>query len=516
MAINPVNTNRVTGLASGLETDTIVKSMLASYQSRLDKQNQSTTKMQWKADALRSVNSLIKTFRESNMSVLNASNNMLSASSYSAFDVTMLTTTSAVTIKAGSAALEGKMTINSITQLAEAASLDSTDVFSAEINRNAALKDLSFKTPLNFDANGEIKFSINGASFTFSQDTTLNDMMSEINASDAGVKISYSSLKDGFNIISKTTGSASKIEIKNTSGNLFSYQDGEGNTVAGAIGIAEQTKPGKDAMLKIDGIDVVKSSNTFTIDGITYTLNDQYIPAGADDKGISFTVKKNVDTIVDRISKFVDSYNELVGKLQNLVGESVYRAYAPLTDEQKDSMKEADINKWEEKAKSGLLHNDSGIQQLLTNVRKALYTTVEGTGMKLSDIGLTTGAYADGAKITLNKDKLRTALETNPDAVTSLFTKTSKSTDASVKFNESGFMARISDTLLNYTSRATDVSLKSLDKNISDAKDAVETLEEKMYTKSEALYKKFSAMEAALAKLNSQSNWMASMFSSGK
>lgn len=515
MAINPVNANRVTGLASGLDTDTIVKSMLASYQSRLDKQNQSTTKMQWKADALRSVNSLLKTFREGNLTA-NTSTNMYGEANYRAFDVTMLTTTSAVTIKAGSAALEGKMTINSITQLAEAASLDSTDVFSAEINRNAALKDLSFKTPLNFDANGEIKFSINGASFTFSQDTSLNDMMSEINASDAGVKISYSSLKDGFNIISKTTGSASKIEIKNTSGNLFSYQDGEGNTVAGAIGIAEQTKSGKDAMLKIDGIDVVKSSNTFTIDGITYTLNNEYIPASADDKGISFTVTNNVDTVVDRIAKFVDSYNELVGKLQDMVGESVFRAYAPLTDEQKDNMKEADIKKWEEKAKSGLLHNDSGIQGLLATFRKALYTTVEGTGMKLSDIGLTTGSYADGAKITLNKNKLKTALETNPDTVTNLFTKSFKSDDANAKFNGSGFVARVSTAMLNYTERSTSISLKSLDKNISDAKDAVETLEEKMNTKSEALYKKFSAMEAALAKLNSQSNWMASMFSSGK
>lgn len=517
MAITPVTKNRVTGLASGMETDTIVKNMLASYQAKLDKQNQTTTKLQWKADALRSVNSLIKTFRESNLSVLNASSNMLSASAYSAFDVAMLTTTSAVTVKAGASATEGKVTINSITQLAEAASLSSTDVFTAELSRDTALKDLAFKNELTFQQNGdvkEVKFSINNVDFTFNEDTLLSDMMSQINASDAGVKISYSSLKDGFTITSKTTGSASKIDIKNTAGNMFSYVDTEGHTVAGALGIAAQTKNGQDAVLKIDGYDVVKSSNTFTIDGITYTLNDKYIPADENDKGISFSVTKNVDAVVDKISKFVDSYNELIGKLQSMIGEEVYRSYSPLTDAQKEEMSDSDIEKWEEKAKSGMLHNDSGIQSLLTTVRKALYTTVEGTGMKLSDIGLTTGTYTDGAKITLNKDKLKKALETNPDAVTSLFVKTSKSTDANTKFNESGFVARLSDSLLSYTKQATDVSLDAVEDSISDSKEEVGKLEDKLSAKSDALYLKFSAMEAALAKLNSQSSWLSSLFSS--
>ncbi len=518
MAITPVTTNRVTGLASGMDTDTIVKNMLASYQAKLDKQNQATTKLQWKADALRSVNSLIKTFRESNMSILNASNNMLSSSSYSAFDVSMLTATNAVAVKVGSSATEGKVTINSITQLAEAASLSATDVFTAELNNDTALKDLDFKNELTFQQNGEVKevkFSINGVDFTFNEDTLLSDMMSQINASDAGVKISYSSLKDGFTITSKTTGSTSEIKIENTAGNMFSYVDEEGHTVAGALGIAEQTKNGQDAMIKIDGYDVVKSSNTFTIDGITYTLNDKYIPADENDKGISFMVTKNVDAVVDKISKFVDSYNELIGKIQDMVGEEVYRTYAPLTDAQKEEMSDADEKNWEEKAKSGMLHNDAGIQSLLTTVRKALYTTVEGTGMKLSDIGLTTGVYTDGAKITLNKDKLRKALETNPDAVTSLFTKTSKSADANTKFNESGLMVRISNSLLSYTTQATDVSLDSIEDSITDSKEEVDKLEEKLSAKSEALYLRFSAMEAALAKLNSQSSWLASMFSSG-
>jgi len=508
MAVSSVTTNRLSGMSSGLDTDSIVKSMLSTYQSRIDKQNQTTTKLQWKADALRSVNSLIKTFRSNNMSVLNASSNMLSASAYKAYKVTMLTSTNAVTVAAGSSAVEGKVTINSITQLAEAAKLSSTDVFSSEIDTSTKLGELAFRNDL-FGEGDEISFSINDVDFTFTKDTTLNEMLNQINASSANVKMSYSSLKDGFTITSKTIGSSSSINIVNKTGNAFAAENS-------AFGIAEQNMSGKDAILKIDGYDVVKSSNTFTIDGITYTLNDTYIPQSESDAGISFTVTNDVDSVVDKISKFVDSYNELIGKLQDMIGETVYRDYTPLTDAQKEEMTEKEIEKWEEKAKSGIIRNDSNIQSLLTTVRNALYTKVEGTGMSLSDIGLTTGAYTDGAKITLDKDKLKTALENNPDAVASLFTKSSNSTDEATKFKESGLVTRISNAMLNYTKKATDISLATLDKSISDSKEAVEELEEKMSDKSEALYKKFAAMESALAKLNSQQSWLTSLFSSSK
>jgi len=509
MAINPVTTNRVTGMASGLDIDEIVKNMMQVDQSRLDRQNRTTTKLQWKADALREVNSLIKAFREANLSVLSPDTNMMSAASYSSFDVTMLTQTNAVTVSAGSSAIAGKVTINSITQLAEAAQLTSSGIFSGDISRDTALKDLAFNTPLTFDADGNIKFSINGENFSFSQDTLLNDMMSKINASDAGVKISYSSLSKGFTLTSTTTGSASKIDIVNISGNAFTHPDPDnvGNTIQGAFGIEQQLKNGQDAVLKINGYDVVKSSNTFTIDGITYTLKNE-----SPSTPIDFMVDKNVDATVDKISKFVDSYNELIGKMQDMIGEKVYRDYQPLTEAQKEEMSDSEIEKWEKYAKSGMLHNDSGISGLLTKVRSALYTKVEGTGMSLADIGLTTGKYGDGAKITLNKDKLRKALENNPDAVTNMFTQTSASEDKSVKFNESGLIVRISDSFLGYTEKATDVSLSTLEEQISDSKDRIEFMEDRMSERQEALYLRFSRMESALAKMNSQAGWLASMF----
>lgn len=501
-----LNSLRISGLSSGLDTESLVKSMLTTMQSKVNRQSQTTTKLEWKADALRDINSKIRAFREANMSVLNSANNMLSASAYNAFSVTMTTSTTAVSVSAGSSANTGTVTINSITQLASAASVNSTQAFKGDsINTSTKLSELQLTNALEFE-DDEISFSINGKDFTFNKDNTLADMMSQINASGAGVKMSYSSLTKGFTIASKSTGSASEVTIVNVKGNAFAVAQGEGEeAVAPAFGIEAGTKKGEDAKLKINGIDVVRSSNSFSIDGITYTLNDKSTSE------IKFTVAQDVESTLNKIVSFIGSYNDLVKSLQDKVGEKVYRAFDPLTDEQRDALSEDDIKKWEEKAKSGLLRNDSVVSGLLSAMRSAFYTAVEGTGLSPSQIGLTTGGYADGGKITVDKDKLRAALQNNPDAVTNMFTAKSTSTDKKQAFKETGLMGRLSTALLNYTSSVTSDTLSGLEKQISDSKDLGESLLDKMSVKEESLYKRFTAMEAALSSLNSQSNWLSSM-----
>jgi flagellar hook-associated protein 2 len=171
-------------------------------------------------------------------------------------------------------------------------------------------------------------------------------------------------------------------------------------------------------------------------------------------------------------------------------------------------MTEDEIEKWEEKAKSGTLHGDAYISSLLTTLRSAFYTTVEGTGMKMSDIGLTTGTYSDGAKITVNKDKLLAALKEDPEAVKSMFVQTSDAND----FDQQGLVVRISSSLLNYTQKTTDIALDSLEERITMSEEKQEALETRMEEKEKALWKKFSEMEAALAQLNSLSGWLSTLF----
>ena len=185
-----------------------------------------------------------------------------------------------------------------------------------------------------------------------------------------------------------------------------------------------------------------------------------------------------------------------------------------MTDEQKSALNETEIKLWEEKAKSGLLRNDSSINSLLSTMRRAFFSAVEGAGMSASELGLSTGAYYEKGKITVDTDKLRTAIENNPDAVRNVFINTSSANDKAEKFKESGLIVRISNALLDYTSQATSNTLTGIDKQISDSKKAVDALNQKMATKESALWRKFTAMEKALSTLNSQSGWLSTLTSS--
>ena len=162
---NSLGPLRLSGLLSGIDTEAVVKAMLTTEQSRVDKQKQTTIKLEWKANALREINTLIKNFRSEYLSVLNPSSNMVSSSTYKIYSATHLTPTSAVSVSAGSSAVAGKVTINSITQLATSAKVSSVDVFKGEsINTSTQLEDLELENQLLFDEDGNISFSINARS----------------------------------------------------------------------------------------------------------------------------------------------------------------------------------------------------------------------------------------------------------------------------------------------------------------------------------------------------------------
>lgn len=488
---------RLSGLSSGLDTESIVTGLLTTDKTRIDKQFQAQTKLEWKADAYRDLNLLLKNFRQDNMSVLKPESNMFSAAALNNFDVTMLNTTNAVTIKAGATAQEGTVKIDNITQLAQAASQSSTGVFNSDVTYGTALKDLPFAKALQFDA-GSISFSINGKDFSFTESSTLNDVLNTINNSDAGVTMRYSALTKGFTLTSKTMGSASKIEIVNKTGNAFADADS-------AFGIAQGTYTGQSAKLSINGISVTQESNNFTIDGITYSLKDKATTS------ISFMVDRNIDQSIDKIKTFIDNYNKTISTIQAKIDEETHSAYPPLTDSERENLSEAQAEKWDTLSKSGILHNESNLSSLLDKMRDAFYSKITGLGLSPADIGLKTGVYSDKGKITIDETALRSALENNPDMVTQIFTKTSTAADATQKYNESGLISRISEAIAQYTETNTSVSLSNIDKEISQAKNQLEKLTKVMSNHEEKLYAKFTAMETALSKLNSQTSLFSSL-----
>ena len=491
---------RITGLASGLDTTSIVEGMLSRDQTKIDKQNQLITSLEWKAEAYRDINTKLRNFREEYMSVLSSSSNMLSTSMYNVNEVNMLSTTSAVTVTALTDAQTGSYSIDEITTLATSATMSSEAVFSGDsLSADTTLADLALTTALVFDS-GSISFSINEVDFTFSEDDTIGDMMTQINSSSAGVKFSYSSLSKGFTLKATDTGSSSTVEVTNTTGNAF-------DATSSAFGISEGIETGQNATLVINGYAVEQETNTFTIDGVKYALKAESTEA------IGFTIDKNVDAAVEKITDFIGAYNELVEELTDKITEDTHRAYEPLTDDERDQLTEEEIEDWEEMAKSGQLRSDSYITNMLATMRSAFYTSVAALEANGTNIGLSTTAYTDSGQITIDEEELRAALENNPDLVTSIFTATSSSDDPATEFQESGIITRISTAMLNYIDLTVDSSISSLETKIDDAEERLESLEDSYSNREESLWNKFSAMEAALATLNSQSDWLASLFS---
>lgn len=491
---------RFSGMSSGLDTESIVESLLKVDQYKVDKQYKLKTKLEWKSEAYRDVNLQLRTFRQNNMSALNAQTNMFSSDSYKTFKASLLTQSNSVSVSANSAATAGTMTIDSITRLATAASPSSTGVFSSDISLDTALADLDFASELTFE-DGEISFSINGETFTFNEEDSLSKVISTVNAnSNAGVTMSYSSLKKGFTIASKATGESSTVDIVNLKGNAFADEDS-------AFKIAQGEYHGQNALLSIDNVTVEKSSNSFTIDGITYSLKAQ------SNSAISFSVERDITATYDKIVSFIDNYNELISSLQSKIDEEINSSYEPLTDEEREALSETQATQWEENAKSGLLRYDSNISSLLSTMRQAFYEVVQGTGKSAADIGLSTGSYADKGKIVIDGDKLKAALENNPDEVAKIFTNASSSTDATTKYKESGLVTRISNAMAQYTETSTSVTLENNDEAVTKADDRLEQLQDWLQERESSYWKRFTAMETAIATLNSQTSWLQSQLS---
>src|SRR5690606_32400925 len=177
---------------------------------------------------------------------------------------------------------------------------------------------------------------------------------------------------------------------------------------------------GKNARFMINGLETERLSNTFEMNGVTFTLK------GITEQPVYLQVNHDYDTIMENIKSFVENYNKIVEMIEEKLRETRYRDYLPLTDEEREKLTEKQQEQWEEKARSGLLRHDPILSRFITELRMALSSPVDhpeqNTGFRsLADIGITTTSDYMSAKLEINETKLREAIEKNPDAVARLF-----------------------------------------------------------------------------------------------
>ena len=485
-------TTRINGF-SGMDVDGLVKSMMKERRVPLDKLNQQKTTLEWTRDS----------YRELNSKVLALGNKLKSynlSSSMNSFSSTVSGNTDAIKVVATSTASKAPMTV-SVGSLASQAVLD-TGGAGFGLTASSTLKAVQDLTKQMPDANGKYNLYINNETFSFDVNTTISQVISQINSNPkANATAKFDEITGKLTILSKDYGDKGTISV-NQDSNLLSLFKGTSVDSDGK----NLKVVGQKAQVVINGTNLSFDSNNFTLNGVQITL----LATTAADKPATITTATDTSKAFDTIKSFINDYNEFINTLVSKAGEERYRDYVPLTDEQKSTMKDTEIKAWEERAKSGLLKNDNIITSTVNSMRMIVSKSIG----QLSAIGITTGQYNENGKLYLNEDKLKAALENDPQSVITLFQGSASSSTTGL-FNS--FKSTLDDTITKFSDKAGtskfDGSLTAAFKSESSMgrqlKDYVSRISDTQYRLKDVenrYYRQFSAMEQAIAKLQSQSS----------
>jgi flagellar hook-associated protein 2 len=358
---------------------------------------------------------------------------------------------------------------------------------------------------------------VNG-NFYIGADKTLNDVISKVNNSNLGLTMYYDEYKDMFTLTRKETGNFnSSSSVDNGNEIIISSDTDTYDFLRDTLKFSGSTEyGGTNAVFNINGLDTERTSNTFTISGVTYTLKSEF------DSPVTISVSNDVDTIYNNIKNFVDQYNSLIDAVQSKLDEERYSDYAPLTDDQRSQMTETQQNQWDATAKSGLLRNDMTLQSSLSNMRTLIYTKVDNPNISstyntLASIGITTTSdWLEGGKLEIDEDKLRAAIQEDPDSVELLFRGTGSTT------SEEGIIQRLYDSVNNTYNTIVDKAGKStyvnsqfsIGKDIDALTEKINDMNDKLNDLEDRYYAQFSAMEQAIQTYNNQATYLSSFFSS--
>ncbi|WP_263705832.1 flagellar filament capping protein FliD [Shouchella tritolerans] len=567
---------RLTGLASGLDIDQMVKDLMKAERMPVDKLEKQRTEIGWKTDAYREVNLKMRTFNDLIFdTVLRASNMKKRTVSSSNIDI--------ATATASSSAGNASFTLNEVRQLATSATAQSKNL--SGITEKSQLKELDIndgewiqgklqretvqvsdgkvqlseapqfagesmliingkayavadnpedlaKGEVFISDTGEMTFSgadkltgkvtveyiqadseateryttstvatiaANGekveSSFFFKESDTIGTVVTKLQNADAKVNAFFDEYSGALVVTRKETGhfgEAGQNELM-FSGALFEQ----------GLGLNDNVQAGKNAQFTVNGIETERTSNTFTLSGMTITLKDTSTQA------VTLSAATDVDSIVETIKSFVDEYNALVDHMNGKLNEKYYRDYAPLTDAERDELSESEAKRWEEKAQSGLLRSDPLLQSALTNMRQTLYEPVDtgGAFTHLSQIGITTtDNYRDGGKLEIDEDKLRAAIEEDADSVYAIFAGTDNSPGMAQTLR-----TNLSDSMSALARRAGgsegyyEEHQFTLGKQTKDLTNRIANFERRLEQKEARYWRQFTAMEKAMQMANAQS-----------
>lgn len=314
--------------------------------------------------------------------------------------------------------------------------------------------------------------------------------------------------------IKDTTSSEYQTALKNMVETVNSAHDLSSNA---QYNTKAKKVEGEDAEIWLNGVQYTGSSSTFTINNLTI---DALATTGNDE--ISITTSTDTQGIYDKVKDFLTEYNNIINEMTKLYNADSSKGYDPLTDDEKDSMSDKEIEKWETKIKDSLLRNDTTLSGVMSAMTTAMSQAVEINGKKysLSSFGIHTLGYLNAAdneqnayhidgdeddtNTSGNADKLMTAISEDPDTVMQFMQQVTTNL-----YNAIG--DKMKSTTLS--SAFTIYNDKQMATQYTDYTKLIKEWETKISDKEDYYYKKFSSMESALAKLNSTQSLLSGYFS---
>lgn len=518
-----INSNRITGLATGMDIDEMVKNMVTGEQNKVDKAEQKKQIQVWQQETYRDVIKNVKGLYDKYFSAT-SSDFILSSKVFS--NITVNSSNNSVITAIASA---GASEINykfEVTQLATPPKLSSTV---EGLSKETKLSDLGLEEGAIFkinygeekvkdpnDENKDITAKKSTKEIIIEKDDTIETLVRKINESSNGeVKATFSEMTGKFSIESKTTGADSKIDIVSlVKENDDNYVELRGKNPLDILGI-ESNAVGQNSLVNVKDSsgniirqNMENSNNNFTLDGITYSLHGTNVG-----ETVSITSTQDAKSTVDKMKAFIDEYNSMMDNVYDLVTQKKNSDYQPLTEAQKEEMSEKEIENWEKKAKGGILRNDNQLRRFVEDMKSAVYSNLEGLGISLNDIGITSVSdYNKPAQLSLDEEKFTKALKENGElvykATTAGLEKIKK-----VTYNYAGSSGSVFAKKAGVEKTSTAVN-NLFSEQIKKQEENIKELKAKMQKKQEELYSKFASLESSMNTLNSQMNYLLNSMSS--
>ena len=505
---------RIGGLASGMDIDKIVGDLMKVERAPIDKLKQKKQLLEWQRDAYRDMNRLLNDLDRMIFDGVMRQSTFLQKKVTSSNE-------NVVTATSTPSASNQTVEISNIEKLATAArwtseAIEKTGGGAVDVNASLASQFDGVPTTLSFQATKPGSTTPETVSISIDPNTdTLNTLINKLNSNATlGVRAFYDEHTKKMVITKNETGEGSSIKITAGQDFLQKQLKFQVETVGGKNFLQQDAGTGQNAQFTINGLETERPSNTFTINGMTYTLKNTHTGT------VTISSTTNTDAIFNSIKSFVDKYNETIDEINKKLKETRYRDYQPLTDEQREQLTEKQAEKWEEKARSGILRGDSILSNALSSMRQALYRKVEAASegfQQLAQIGITTTAnYLEGGKLIIDEAKLKQKIEENPEAVYRLFSNNGEGANKGIvlqlrdeiKKTIKSIEDKAGNTLKTSNQYIIGKSILDLDTRISAAEDRLKRVEDRYW-------KQFSAMEKAVQRANSQSMYLMNAFGGG-